>query len=446
MQNSLIMGEFNSEKYWRSESLAKLPEFPDISSADIILSMDELLFPFCEDNDVLVTRYPFDSTLKHYLNTLGFKFSVNPEGVQNNKEEGSKNIFQLVCENTGRISGIRSQLSRDTELTPYSILPYTHEMTDSLNLFFSGPGPDVVKEVNSKIYSLKLSRSLDLKYCGDIIGSSRELSDKGKILLERGPFLIKDPFGVSGKGNMLVNSEGLLKRIVKHLESQEQKGLESIFAVEPYLDRDIDFSCGFNIDQDGNMKIISVQKMINNKFAYLGSSTAGGDFIERLDKDKYFNVIDSIAKALYKDGYYGDVCVDSMLLTSGDIVPIVEINARKSMGFINYSIDRYLSRFNQKGNLMFLNLGYKNSLTFEDLLKRIDEEGLLYYTGKTNSIMPLSANTLFMNREKNYIDDKNAVYKGRFYFSVIAEDDENRVLVLNNIRNLFKSISCNIYN
>ncbi len=439
MQNSLVMGEFNSEKYWRSESLAKLPEFPDKSSTDIILSMDELLFPFCEENDVLITRYAFDSTLKDYLSTLGFKFAVNPQGIQNSREEAGKNIFQLVYENTDRIKGISSRLRDSTKLSPYSIVPYSHEMSDCLNLVFDGPGPEVVKEVNSKIYSNKLSRSLNLKYCGDVIRSGDELYHKGKILLEGGPFLIKDPFGVSGKGNMLINSEGFLKRIVKHLESQEQKGLTSIFTVEPYLQRDIDFSCGFNINKDGEMKVISIQKMVNNNFAYLGSFAAEGEFIDMLEKDNYFHIIESIAKALYKDGYHGDVCVDSMILTSGEIVPIVEINARKSMGFINNSIDRYLSSFNQKGSLMFFNLGYKSSLTFQYLLTRIDEEGLLYYPGKTNSIIPLSANTLFINREKNYIEDENAVYKGRFYFSVIAEDDENRVLVLDSIRNLFNS-------
>ncbi len=446
MSNSLVMGEFNSEKYWRSENLSRLPEFSDKNSPDIILSMDELLFSFCNDNDVLITRYRFNDSLKHYLNTIGFNFIVSGESVQKSIEESSKSIFQLMYENKDRISGVKAQINSGTKFSPYSVVPYCDVISDDLNLLFHGAKLDVVKEVNSKVYSCKVSKSLNLKYGGDITYNSRELSEKGEKLLEKGSFLIKDSYGVSGKGNLLINSPGILERIVKHLESQEKRGLASIFVVEPLLDRDIDFSCGFKIGKNGDVKIVSIQKMINNNFAYCGSYTADQEFAAGLYKNKYFEILEQVAHILYSDGYFGEVCLDSMILKSGDIVPIVEINARKSMGFINHRIDEYLSQFGQKGNLIFLNLGYRRELAFEHLLVRMDKEGLIFYPGKTNGVMPLSANTLFINKELDNKEKADAVYKGRIYFSVIAEDEEKRESLIKAVRALFKSLLCNIYN
>lgn len=446
MPSNLIMGEFNSEKYWRQENLAKLPEIPDKSSLDIILSMDELLFPFCEAGDILALRFPFHPAFKEYLGNLGFDFMVNGSSIPPKDIDREQSIFEIVVSDLDRMNALRPQLSAQSGFFPYSLVTAADRLAKELQLGFRGPELDTVKKVNSKVYSCNLSRNLNLPYHGDIISHSFELREKGNQLLEQGPFLIKDPYGVSGKGNLRIDSMGVFERIVKHLENQENKGFLCQFVLEPLWDKDIDFSCGLTIHENGDLQIISIQKMINSNFAYHGSRTADQAFIDQLDRRKYFEVIGEIARMMYNDGYFGAVCVDSMVLTSGDIVPVIEINARKSMGFINHRLDQYLAQFNLQGNLMFLNLGYSSALTYELVLQRMDEAGLLFYPGKKSGIMPLSANTLFINKELSSTKVDSTIYKGRLYVSVIGADDAQRGSLIQELRFLFQSLSCTVYN
>jgi hypothetical protein len=217
---------------------------------------------------------------------------------------------------------------------------------------------------------------------------------KGKELLEKGNFLVKEIFGVSGKGNLLINSLKLLERIVKYIETSEAKGKTCTFVIEEFLNRELDFSCGFKIAQDGTTEIEGIQKILNHQFNYGGSEAADGEFVNFLYDKRYFETIENISKELYRDGYFGEVCVDSMLLKSGEIVPVIEINARKSMGFVNNGIDRNLSRYGMKGNLMNINLGVPCDLKFEDILERLNGED--FYTEVKNTEYYRYLQTLYL--------------------------------------------------
>jgi hypothetical protein len=445
---SLVMGEFNSEKFWQSSNTAKLPDIPDRSSRNIILSMDELLFSFCNSGDLLITRFKFNDGLKSYLKVLGWSFMVNSQDIQSSAVENGQSIFEILCQNKERIDDIPPELLEKRRFSPYSLIPHCDTLARELNLDFQGPPLEVVREVNSKAYSCRLSRKLGMENSGEVVDSSRALLMKGGKLLKNGAFLIKDPYGVSGKGNILIHTAALLERIVGYLEGQEKKGFICIFVIEPFLEKTKDFSCGLTIDTTGKLEIISVQEMVNHNFAYGGSYTADPPFLEYLEREKYFETIADIAKALYQDGYFGTVCVDSMVLKNQALRPVVEINARQSMGLINHRIDRYLSRFGLKGNLTFLNLGYRRGLDFEGILAAIDAEGLLFYPGKERGVMLLSANTLFANEQfqGREVAATDAIYQGRIYLSVIAADHEGRNLLVRKLRSVFHSISCAIYN
>jgi hypothetical protein len=134
-----------------------------------------------------------------------------------------------------------------------------------------------------------------------------------------------------------------------------------------------------------------------------------------------------------------------MLLKSGEIVPVIEINARKSMGFVNNGIDRNLSRYGMKGNLMNINLGVPCDLKFEDILERLNGEDILYHEGKEYGILPVSSNTLFINRKLSGIKDENQIYKGRMYLSVISKDSPEKEKLINGLVSALGELSCKIY-
>jgi hypothetical protein len=450
-EGHLVMGEFNSEQYWRNPDWVKLPEIPNPSSRNIVLALDELLFLFCEDTDVLITRFKFNSVLKSYLSFLGFNFTSNSRNIQQNPAEREADLFQIIVDHPGRIWELAPQLRVRRSFNPYSLVCRWDRLAQTLNLNFSGPDLEIVKKVNSKVYSCRLSQALGLPGGGTVVENGRELLEKGEVLLKNGPFLLKDPYGVSGKGNILVQSIQILERLVKYFEGQARNGLTICFVIEPFLDKARDFSCSLKIDRTGRSELVSVQEMINRNFAYQGSVAADPAFVDWLDRKKYFDVIKKIAKNLYQEGYFGSVCVDSMALTSGAIVPIVEINARKSMGLINYRVDRYLSRYGLKGNLLFFNVGYRRGLRFEQVMEALNAAGLLFTPGKKCGVMPLSANTLVVNQEWRRLadpvdDEGQAVYQGRIYFSVIATAHRQRECLSQAVRSLLQAMSCTVYN
>jgi hypothetical protein len=445
---SLVMGEFNSEEYWRSPNLAKLPEIPDCGSHGIILAMDELLFLFCTATDLLITRFKFNSVLKSYLKALGFNFIGNIRSIQQSLTECETSIFQIIGDHPERIRDLQPKFQVRRNFQPYSLTPGLNILAQALNVDFSGPDLKVVKEVNSKVYSCRLCGKLGLKRGGEVVASARELLKKGENLLRKGAFLIKDPYGVSGKGNLLVRSGQILERLVRYLEFQERNGLTSLFVIEPFLNKVKDFSCALTIAENGAIKLVSVQEMVNRNFAYSGSYTADPAFVDELCRKKYFEVMMAIAGELYADGYFGAVCVDSMVLQSGEIAPLVEVNARKSMGLFNHRVDRYLARYGLKGNLTFLNLGYRPGLSFERVLEELDAAGLLFYPGKERGVMALSANTLVANQKffGPAADDPQALAQGRIYLSVIAADHGGRQSLVQAVRAVFQGMSCIVYN
>jgi len=60
--------------------------------------------------------------------------------------------------------------------------------------------------------------------------------------------------------------------------------------------------------------------------------------------------------------------------------------------------------------------------------------------------MPLSCNTVFINRDIDLSYDEVKTYKGRFYFSAIADNQNERSCVIEKTKEILKSLAFNIYN
>ncbi|WP_127529572.1 hypothetical protein [Paenibacillus kobensis] len=425
----LIIGTFDAERFWRDPNLAKLPSFPDLEMENIVMAMDELLFPFCEAQDVLITRYQMNVYHKAYLHSIGFKFMSNSADLE--RPEGGNagrnaNIFDLIT-SSDRIGDADPQWLDGARLSPFAVIPGADRAAARYGLKQDFPDVETVRTVNSKLYSTELNRRLGLRSDSQTVYSHEELLANGLALLSQGPFLIKDEFGVSGKGNLLIESEAILRRVTSYLGDQYSKGKVVRFIIEPFLHKELDFSCQFHIDPDGTYRHISVQKLVNYNFAYQGSFTADDRLLQLLQEAEYFEVMKQVARELYLAGYYGDVCVDSMLLTDGRIVPIVEVNARRSMSLIKHYVDRYLDKHSATGSMTHVTVQFSCDVTYDQLLETLDREGVLYKPDRGFGILPLSANTLLINKavsERKGIRNKQV--KGRLYYSLIegAQDYE----------------------
>ena len=165
--------------------------------------------------------------------------------------------------------------------------------------------------------------------------------------------------------------------------------------------------------------------------------------MDRLYRAGYLDKIQLIAVRLYREGYFGPVCVDSMLLRDGGIRTVVEINARQSMGFINHYIDRFLATFSTCGSLLFFSLVLTRRVGMEDLLQRMQQENILFRPDRPEGILPLSANTLTVNWNPSIAGD--IAFKGRFYASVVASSQAQRVGLKEKMQQVFAGLGIRVF-
>lgn len=442
-----VMGTFDPETRWRDALLSMLPRIPDPERDRIVLCMDELLFPLCGPDDILVTRCRIDDALLDYFDKLGVSFhhrsivdltSPEAEGALRTEHFASC-IFQLASRDG--IPG--TEADKPYMLVPYAVTEEAHEYAGKG--IFANPLPDlaVVKRVNSKLYHHRLLEDMGLHTYGMPAMSTEEVEQYGTELLHKGAFLIKDPFGVSGKGNLLIESPSLLKRIVSYLRKQEEAGSQTLFLLEPLLPKAADFSSQWLLEPDGSRQLISVQRMMNRQQNYGGSVTAEAAFVNSLEQKGYFRMLEAALHELYLDGYFGYVCFDSMMLEDGELVPIVEINARMSMGLINAHLDRLLAGWNLKGWLTYLSVALPEQFRFEGLLQALEDEQLLFTPLRQSGIMPLSSGTLTVNGSP--WGRSSGKPKGRLYVSVIGQTEEIREETLERLKQVLHDLSVTVF-
>ncbi|RAR43292.1 hypothetical protein [Paenibacillus sp. MDMC362] len=493
----IVMGTFDPETRWRDPALARLPAMPDKERESIVLCMDELLFPFCGQDDVLHTRCKIDPALHEYLNGLGFAFRSRYHFDLNDEDKSlpgsdvfKQCMFSLAAKQTQDLlpanrmrqtaaagyskgvvlpestpsiyaaNGLRQRQSPDEALfsdaahilSPYAITAETEAYLHAAEPFNSLPDMETVVRVNSKIYSSRLLNRIGEKSRGLEANSAAEVEVMGTTLLKRGPYLLKDPFGVSGKGNLLIDSEATQRRIAEHLRRQEGSGLQVQFLLEPLLPKVTDFSSHWFIRENGKTEFISVQRMMNHQQNYSGSIKADESFTGMLENAGYFTVMEKALRALVEDGYHGFVCFDSMILEDGEVVSIVEINARKSMGLINAYLDEWSEPCGHTGWLTFFSLGLPEGFTFGKLLQALRESSLLLITPGDFGIIPLSSNTVMVNeiltrrRIAEGVQNKRGILKGRLYVSVVGRDDRHRSQLVERLRQVLADLSLKVYN
>ncbi|OKP97033.1 hypothetical protein [Paenibacillus sp. P46E] len=430
MKNAVHCGSLESERYWREEDLAALPSVPDAKALAIVQAMDEMLFVFCRSGDILLTRQGMDKAQYDYLQSLDYSFRTNRNPLTLGVEESGTaqnalNVFELL----GRLDPgqeLGSLIPEGWFLEPFAVLPGTHEAVRRYKLLPVIPDEQIVRKVNTKTYSAAMRDRLLLPNIALVVHSTEELLQSGQALLEKGAFLIKDEYGVSGKGNQLVDSERVLRRIAGYLESSRNQDKRIKFVLEPLLDRETDFSCQFHIDPEGRISILSVQQLVNHGFAFGESHSPEPSLLDRLDREGYWETMHSIGRELYADGYFGDVCVDSMLLRDGSLAPLVEINARKSMSLIKHNVDRHLKQEGMHTCLIQVPLATLGEVHYEELLGRLAQEDVLFSLEEGEGVIPLTSGTL----QPPASSRSTGSAKGKLYAALAYrnEDSKNRLI------------------
>nr|NGX37414.1 [Butirosin acyl-carrier protein]--L-glutamate ligase [Chlamydiota bacterium] len=193
----------------------------------------------------------------------------------------------------------------------YSLL--AKEWAEERNIAYDMPPWDVVKMVNSKSYSFSKSPlpGSRLIYSGDPIEPNT---------------VLKSCFGAAGQG--LISSDS--PKAKKFCEEQWKRNLPVIS--EPWVKRICDFSTQWIISKGGEIAYLGVTLCKTTSSGAHQSNTAGMPAPPFVEEQKA--VAEEVLEEIAQMGYFGEVGFDAMVHGNNELQPIVEINARKTMGFV----------------------------------------------------------------------------------------------------------------
>lgn len=195
-------------------------------------------------------------------------------------------------------------------------------------LSYEIPPTEVVHQIHQKSFAFENSPSLT----GSCLLPNKK---EAKAWLEKAkfPIVFKENFGASARGiHVIKNREGgheLLKN-----------PLHFPIVAEPFVERLLDFSSQWIIDRKDIHKM-GYSQLINSKYgSYLGTvidekSPLFQKYLPFIDEHQ--SIVLPLLKKIQEMGYWGNIGIDAMIYHSPGgpkLKPVVEINARKTLGYV----------------------------------------------------------------------------------------------------------------
>lgn len=300
------------------------------------------------------------------------------------------------------------------------------------------PALDVVRRINSKSFSTNLRTDLNLLNPAIIVEDLETLRRAASALLERGAVLIKDPYGVSGTGAVKLSRVEELLSLLKHLQLEFDTGKRLELILEPFLSRACDFSAHVVVSQHGECEFLGLQSIANRGTRFIGSGPAPMQLHDQLTERGYFEDIGRVSSRIAKNGYWGPVCIDSMFLDTGELLTLVEINARYSMGRIARELQGRLGG-DLPCEVRVWDVRLPENVEFQDVLRALKSSAVLLLEPGTVGVLPLASGTLQAG-----LSSSPSRMRGRLYLAVIA-DQPNTDPLLTHTVNALRRIGVEVY-
>jgi hypothetical protein len=211
------------------------------------------------------------------------------------------------------------------------------EWAEKHDLIYHMPPWEVVREVNSKAFSFKQGEPLPR---AELI-SSWDALEKW-INKTEGARVLKSCFGLSGQGHLFLPAP--LDKI-KSFAEREFHASRPLIA-EPWVARKLDFSTQWMIGPDQSISYVGSTILLSDANGRYSGTQVGaeekifGAHFSKLQRHK--DVAESTLKKMASMEFFGNIGIDSMIWDEDILHPIVEINARKTMGWVALQIAKRL--------------------------------------------------------------------------------------------------------
>jgi hypothetical protein len=331
----VFLGNFEVEERW-SEGECLLPKIAAPSGSAVVNRLDAFaLLLGTEDDHVVLKTTPDPDHLAH-LGGLGLPLPTVHVPARQDR-------FHVVTEDVLADPALLltlEGLARDNvRLSPHGVSALEEQLADRTGLALAAPLAVTCKRVNSKVYSFRLAEQLGLPqpsgWSSSTMDEFDEIVERAVAALDAGRRLVlKEAFGVSGKGLAVVESSARLRRLHRMVRSRACPGeagaeVRAAFLIQDWVDKLTDLNYQFTISRGGAVHFDFVKEALTDGGVHKGHRIPPE--IPGWMVDDLRHVADLVGKHLAADGFYGVVGVDGLVEAGGRLLPVIEINARNNM-------------------------------------------------------------------------------------------------------------------
>ncbi|MBS0626750.1 MAG: hypothetical protein JSS09_00885 [Verrucomicrobia bacterium] len=203
------------------------------------------------------------------------------------------------------------------------------------NCLYKIPNWDLVKRVNGKDFSFSISPKLPF---AELLTSEEEIAKW--VCTIKGPKVLKTLYGASGRGHCILYKENELELAIEFFRKEKARSC-SILA-EPWVERILDFSSQWYIKEEGMIYYLGSTICENSPRGIYRKSLVGPEDLLFKEHQEFLKEHLYYAKKTLEHmkllGFFGPVGFDAMLYNHPEtkklqLHPIVEINARRTMGW-----------------------------------------------------------------------------------------------------------------
>lgn len=328
----VFLGNFEVEQVWARGEIG-LPRLANSSAASVTFRLDEHLLTLGGPQDVVVLKDRPDPGYLDYLERLGLAL---PDVIVPAVQEPGRSVTRDLSGD----GGIRAELARlggqGYRLSPHGVSDEEEELAAACRIPLAAPPAAVCKAVNSKIFSRRVAGATGLRQppgraCTTLEEFDRAIHEARGWVARGGQVAVKDAFGVSGKGITVASTTRRLDRIHGLVAGRcERAGRTDLaLTVEVWVDKATDLNYQFTIDRAGGRHFDFVKEALTE-----GGVHRGHRVPPRVDAGQRAlleSAADALGAALFEAGYTGVVGVDALVDATGDLYPVIEVNARNNM-------------------------------------------------------------------------------------------------------------------
>lgn len=364
------------EKVWYSnvnweqqaDQAIRLPQIRSQASQQIASQMDVHQIYLADEQDTVILQHKPDNQFLDYIKSEGW---VLPQLRFGSRDEHASLFYQQ-------------------QAVPYLVDEGEERFLQQQQCKVIGPSAALALRLNHKILAREYCESLGIAVTeGEICRSLEQLEAAYQRLKQQSPssrFVVKSGYGSSGKSLFHLYSERDFDALRTYL--QRKNWVENIeLTIERWHDIQLNLSAQLFI-WDGRAHVIALtQQEINDVGVYRGTLLTPQWQQDLLET--YHQQLEKVGNALITLGYQGVIGVDSILDQQGNLIPVIEFNARLTM--VTYML-RLRQRLWQSGyrhlTVQYYDLTLKSVLEFSELhtllhrnipLSAADNRGYLIY-------------------------------------------------------------------